>query len=628
MSRFLWAVFLLGPAHYVVAQNNPEVVCKIKSTDLEIRVKGETVSITEHTRTEKVFYSNFSKYSRESVVYSDLLPLLAIEAETLPPEGRGKKTKVSTYETADILTTGVFYGGYKKRDFVYPNLTAGATGRLEYSKSVKDHRLLPSFYFESNIPVLSSRFSVTFPETMKIRYLVVGAHKNEVTFSEQNVGKRKQLTWTLGEVPAFESQKSAPSYQYYRTHVIVFIDSYEIDHHRVPVLDSVPSLFKWLSTLLDEVPRSGDYTELDKTTDALAPPQATPAEKAKNIFRWVQQHIKYIAFEDGMAGFIPRTPSDVFYKRYGDCKDMATLLTYMLNHVGLTAYPAWIGTRDLPYTYEELPSPASSNHMICGLKQDTSYVFLDATDPYAAFGKPSAFTQGKEALVRLSPKDYKIIRVPVMGAQENQRIDSIHVWIEGDGIRGKITSQLSGYRKRAFKIQKLKAEIDPKIKLVRDFFGIGANNIQISNVAMSGLDDPEVPLIVTFEFLQPGYYKSVGERLYMNLNLAKSIPGEKVDEATRSQMIASSYEFVDKTILDLKLPPGYRLQSVPKNTQVKESFYLVTTSYRSDASAIVYERTLSSDYLYLDKPQFRQWNDFVQAASDINGESVSLIKLK
>ena len=46
-------------------------------------------------------------------------------------------------------------------------------------------------------------------------------------------------------------------------------------------------------------------------------------EKAKAIFKWVQDNINYVAFGDGYGGFIPEGASATCDTRYGDCKAMS-----------------------------------------------------------------------------------------------------------------------------------------------------------------------------------------------------------------------------------------------------------------------------------------------------------------
>ena len=131
---------------------------------------------------------------------------------------------------------------------------------------------------------------------------------------------------------------------------------------------------------------------------------ASAEAKARNIYKWVQQNIKYVAFENGMEGFIPREANLVCSRRYGDCKDMASIMTAMLQHAGVTAYFVWIGTRSLPYEYSQVPLPIADNHMISAIKLDTSFIFLDGTDSHCVFGTPPEHIQGKDALIAITEK--------------------------------------------------------------------------------------------------------------------------------------------------------------------------------------------------------------------------------
>ena len=87
---------------------------------------------------------------------------------------------------------------------------------------------------------------------------------------------------------------------------------------------------------------------------------------------------------------------------------MSNVLQTMLRAAGLDAHLAWIGTRDRPYTFNELPAAGSSDHMIVALYLADTTLFLDGTANVNAFGFPSGFTQGKEALIAMDSATYNI----------------------------------------------------------------------------------------------------------------------------------------------------------------------------------------------------------------------------
>ena len=92
--------------------------------------------------------------------------------------------------------------------------------------------------------------------------------------------------------------------------------------------------------------------ELDSLLAEIIEGCRTDMEKIRNTYAWVQQNIRYIAFEAGILGHKPDTPAEVLRKRYGDCKGMAILLRTLLKAQGFDARLTDIGTVDIPYRIE------------------------------------------------------------------------------------------------------------------------------------------------------------------------------------------------------------------------------------------------------------------------------------
>jgi len=98
---------------------------------------------------------------------------------------------------------------------------------------------------------------------------------------------------------------------------------------------------------------------------------------------------------------------------------MASLLTAMLNISGVKAKFVWIGTRNIPYTYTEVPLPITDNHMNkCCIYLITNGYSLTPTDPNCIFGFPSSAIQGKQALISIDADKYELVKVPVVAAEK------------------------------------------------------------------------------------------------------------------------------------------------------------------------------------------------------------------
>jgi hypothetical protein len=350
-------------------------------------------------------------------------------------------------------------------------------------------------------------------------------------------------------------------------------------------------------------------------------------EKARSIFQWVQHNIKYIAFENGMAGFVPRSPVDVYEKRYGDCKDMAYLLKAMLNQAGIPAYHAWIGTRLRPYFYSDVPTALADDHMICCVELNKEYLFLDPTNSFISFGQPSSVIQDKEALIGISEEEFKVVKVPIVDRLRNQRVDTLSFTIEKEAVIGKFTSVLSGYVKDDLELSHLRAEIRNDKGYIREFLEIGNDKMLFGNFKIAGLGKQDENAMVNFDFYQPGYHRSAAGKIYVNLNLNKSLPGDKINPS-REQPLEQDYKFQEKSITYFTIPDGYEIDFLPKDIQADWGEFGVSSSYVVSGTQIIAEKKFRSDFLYLDKTRFAQWNELVSSITTINQQSVILSKKK
>lgn len=609
---------------FILEAQSDEAIYLQKSTHLDVEIVGPSVKIKETSFFEKQFNSQFSKHSQESIYFSDFDPIIAFDAETSPPKGGGRKAKVSTSDIHDIVQPGIFYGGYKRKEFVFPAITPGSVGRLNYTKEIKDPHLLTPYYFGDDVLVKMSRFSIAVPDNVSLNYKLFGADTTQVQFKKDQVKNTIVYTWTMEGVKPWEFEEDAPSRAHTSPHIVFYIDHYLIRGEKKKILSDVSDLYSWYNTLIKRIPSQKEDTELRALVNELISGVKDDQDKVRVIFQWVQKNIRYIAFEDGMAGLIPRSATDVFIKRYGDCKDMANLLKFMINIAGLDAYHTWIGTRDRPYSYADVPTVIADNHMICTVKLDNSWVFLDATNPFIAFGKPTSMIQGKEALIGTGEDTFEVVQVPVLNKEFNARVDTIFVRATDKGITGRVVSQLLGYRKDDLEAKAMRASLDQDEHYIRDFFNIGTNDIQIRQVAIRGMGDQSNAAHVSFDFAQPGYLKRIGNKIYLNLGINKTTPGDKVNIPTRINPVERDYQYHDVTVTVFDIPADYEATYLPAKRSAQWPEFGCTTSYQVRDGKIFFIRELYSNHLYLGKDRFETWNAFIQELGAINNETITL----
>ena len=346
-------------------------------------------------------------------------------------------------------------------------------------------------------------------------------------------------------------------------------------------------------------------------------------EKVRKIFYWVQDNVRYIAFEQGMRGFIPHAADYVMEKRYGDCKDMTSVLVGLLRSQGLDAHYTWIGTRDLPYKYTELPTPSVDNHMIASVELDGETIFLDATGSYSPVGYPTSMIQGKESLVSLG-EDYKVVTVPVVPKEQNLMIDSAFVALDKGTVSGTGQVVLTGLVKVANTYKLTGITQKSTEKYLRRLLSKGSNKFVLDDASVSNVEDLDQPIEIDYEFNVADYYREIGDEVYVNLCLDKSLLNAVIKD--REVPIENDYNYINRSVVTMDLPEGYEVSFLPEDIKAEESFFGFTINYEQKGNKVIATKEFYVNYLLLPVDSFTSWNKIIRQYSQSVRNSVVLKK--
>ena len=271
----------------------------------------------------------------------------------------------------------------------YFNLSLDRQGKkasVEFNRTFRDLRYFTRIYFPEEYFIREKRISVTIPAALS-RFRLMEKNFPHGIRCEKSVNKEGDslFVYTLKALPAMKKEENAPGSSYLYPHLLItgsFTDTQD--------------MYRWLNGLAEvdcTLPQA--ETLLAEITDGCS----TEMEKIRRTYSYVQQNIRYIAFESGLAGHQPDRPAEVLRKRYGDCKGMALLLRTLLQAQGFDARMAYIGTDDIAYSPDEVPTLATINHAVCLLFYQGQTYCLDATHRYISPETIPQEIQGRKALV-------------------------------------------------------------------------------------------------------------------------------------------------------------------------------------------------------------------------------------
>ena len=615
-------IFLTFSAAAQSSKAKSYVISKSDSYVIEIKDGKPTVNLYSEEK-KWIGDKNDAAIRSNRISYIDSFENISdIQAFSISPEK--KKEKVHDIFTKNVEIENIFYHDMKYKFYLFGNLKDGSETYSSYKKEFKKPQFLDCFYFKDQLSCKDSKISLKVSNDVEIGYVLQGNETESITFTSQNEGNFTIFSWEMTNSSPEENVAGAPAFSYYSPHLIFYIKNYKAGNSTKSVLGSVENLYRFYYETVRDINKS-DESELKSQTDLLIKGLTSDSEKARVIFDYVQSKINYVAFEDGMGGFIPREASEVFQKKYGDCKDMANLLNEMLLHAGIDSHIAWIGTRHNNYTYEKVPTPIADNHMIAVAKINNDYIFLDATGQYTLYPGFTPFIQGKQALLKLDENHCKIIPVPVVEAGKNKTSGKVAFQYANNKLVGNAHFELTGFVKSQF-VGYYKAFIN-KNDMLKSYLSRFIQNIGTSGIQVKNIDDlSQNPLDIDYQFELDKWVKHTDEQLIFKPILFFPYADSRVS-SDRKVPIEFDFKKSFQFEYEFEIPNGYRLEFKPENFKYQTSDLEASINYTVSGNKLLVSQKMAMNTLLLEKPGFDAWNTAVKNITKQYNQNIILSKL-
>jgi hypothetical protein len=492
---------------------------------------------------------------------------------------------------------------------------------VEIEETIKDPRYFTSIQFSENYKLQHKEISIKVPRWMKLELKEYNFESLDIKKSTQYLSAEDAdlITYTANNLPAMNREENSPGPSYLYPHILVMCKSAKPAGQQFTYFNTLADQYAWYHQLTthnqqDSVAVAAKAHELTQTL-------ATDLEKIKAIFYWMQSNIRYIAFEDGMAGFKPEKADEVIRKKYGDCKGMANLTKTMLKSLGYDARLCWLGTNHLAYNYET-PCLAVDNHMICGLNFQGKMWYLDATETYLGLNEYAERIQGRQVLVENGDK-YLLATIPATQSSQNYDYKQAKLKVSGTSLSGSINHLWKGEDKESVlnglnSVKQEKAE-DVLVKFVSD----NNSNYQVTNLKLTNLTNYDKDLTATYDLEYKDAISSFDKALYINLDVKKEFGTAKIKAGRRHD-----YDFGYKanicTETELTLPDSYQVSHLPKPLHIINPNYEFHLQYTSVGGKLLYKKTMFLKNARLSKTGFAQWNKDIEQLAGSYNETVIL----
>lgn len=533
----------------------------------DLRAPDQLTELNVHRRIKILKRSGFSEGDIEIPFYSKdrYQDIVQLKAQIFNPDGSKRSIEKKDFfeeKTAE---------GYTTKKFTFPEIQVGSIIEYSYVIQTKDWVRIPTWYFQTDIPVRLSEYVLNIPEFLEFVIIVRGSEldRNEQSL-ESGIGIRnRKYILAVMDAPALKEEAFITTMTDYTAHVIFQISGTVQNGVREPYLSDWKTVAKDLLESENFGKRIDRKANFNDAYDKVAPLVAnakTPEEKIKAIYHFVLDQIKW----DGTNGIYQTEPlNKVFELKKGDAAGVNLMLIALLKAYGFDAKPFLVSTREHGQPIELYPIRSQFNYVLAYLKHNDKVQLLDATHRQRPMGLPATSAlNNKGWIVDTEPEWLEI----VPGRSSSTRMFNITLNEEGKAV-GKIVSAYDGYAALEVR-EELTKKDDPQSSNEApeedkdEEVSATLANIEYDSVTIKNLDDIYKTLAYNAKVVIPDGGTVNGDFIYLTPVLHPAFDENPFKQTVREYPVDIPYPLSHRYILNLTIPEGYAIEQMPEQVSL------------------------------------------------------------
>jgi Domain of Unknown Function with PDB structure (DUF3857)/Transglutaminase-like superfamily len=527
------------------------------------------------------------------------------------------------------------YDDVKKKVLPYPEANPGNVVGYEYVQRERPEILEDVWIFQRRVPVHRARFTLQLPPGWEFSTRW-GNHAEQQPQSTSS----NSYTWEIADSPAIEIEPEMPPWTVVEGHMIAKFFPHD-PKLRVKTSGSWNDIALWYENLIG--PRRVATPDIKAKVAELTAGIQDPLEKIKALAAFAQRQIRYQAVEIGIGGHQPHAAGDVFTHRFGDCKDKATLLNTMLQEIGIESYNVMIspyrGLVRPDFPLLEFGHSIIAIHLPDSVPDGGLYavardpelgrlLFFDATDEYLPVGYLPATLQDTDALV-VTPNGGKLVHIPLSSPATNRRLRTAQFNLSATGdLTGQVHEIAWGGPAATERAAFIETQPAKRAEIFDSFLANFLNNFNLTGASLGNLDQYDENFSMDYKFVSAGYANAAGDLLFVR----PRVVGDKytgtlrlfAEHKPRKYPIEFDEATLQDDVFDIKLPPGYVVDGLPKPVQVDCDY----ASYKSETKVadgvLHYKRTFEIKDVMVPTEKLAGVRDFLQQVAADQQSSVVL----
>ncbi len=469
-----------------------------------------------------------------------------------------------------------------------------------------------------SIAVEQSSMTIIFPTDYQIRYKAFNYDNSPIENIDKN---KKSLTWSAKNLNAIIREPYAPMLHEIIPMVIFGPTEFQMDDYKGNM-----STWKEFGKFIYDLKKDRDQLpeNIKQTVHAIADKLTDPKEKISSLYKFMQDNTRYISIQLGIGGFQPFPASDVATKRYGDCKALTNYMYSILQEVGIKSYYTLVRAGKFDkYITADFPSQQFNHVILCTpIQQDT--VWLECTSQTLQAGYLSDFTCDRPVLL-VDENGGKLIHTPIYKMNDNLQVRKIAGKLDEKGnleINSKSVYhglQQDDYHQmvKGLSKEKLKDNLNDMLSL--SMYDIIDFDYKDLNTKIPSIQE-------NLNITANGYATVTGKRMFIQPNVMTKTNRKLSSDSTRKYDVVLDYEFIDIDSVEVEMPAGYTIESVPANVNISSKFGKFNATTKVENNKLYYYRTVEQSRGKFPKEDFNELVKYFENIYKADRSKVVLVK--
>lgn len=438
-----------------------------------------------------------------------------------------------------------------------PDVQPGSIIEYKYTTTKKYYSYLDDWYFQGELPVMHSRFSLVVMPNYEFAYRVRKSDLLPIEIKqEKNSGR---IYFGMDSIAGLRDEPYMDAEKDYLQHV-----EFQLSGYQGTFGGTTKTRTNWEELTRELLTHQSFGLQLNKNIPVGADwlnkvkAMSTPYEKMSSIYNFVFKNFTWT----GVGGLgTENGVKDTWEKRKGNSGDINLMFINLLVESGLEAYPLLVSTRGNGKVNPDVPFLDQFNKVMAYVVIGDKKYVLDAAGPYTPpFMIPFSVINTNAFVVHR--KKGGIVTLTETEKQDRNLVNITASIDENGNIKGEALIQSYDYAR----LNRLRAWERDKDRFKEDYYTSYQAGLTVDSLVMKNLDNDSLPFGQRFNFFIPP--TASGDYKLINLNLFSGITKNPFISDIRFTNIdygcLQSYTVVESIIL----PPSMKLETMPKNIRL------------------------------------------------------------